>query len=231
MVDPLGHQTIPPSPAEPIGQWDFALHPATSARTRCIHLASVNQSAQIRCIHPASMNQSVQIRCIHPASALFTSISVKTVSKRAGGHGGPPLRGVCNVRLTFKTKQPHIAMRGGMWSGWAASRTGQLSDTASQHPFGGWQGGHHPRWQYPPPQSEMITPAIGDGRPTWPPDVTAKPSRTEGSTGFRVTSGDLGTHAMHPPRKRESNNADRKQSIFETCGRTRRSAPTRRFVQ
>ena len=120
-------------------------------------------------------------------------------------------------------------MRGGMWSGWAASRTGQLSDTASQHPFGGWQGGHHPRWQYPPPQSEMITPTIGDGRPTWPPDVTAKPSRTERSTGFRVTSGDLGTHAMHPPRKRESNNADRKQSIFETCGRTRRSAPTLRI--
>ena len=96
------------------------------------------------------------------------------------------------------------AMRGGMWSEWAASRTGQRSDTASQHPFGGWQGGHHPRWQYPPPQSEMITPTIGDGRPTWPPDVTVKPSRTERSTGFRVTSGDLGTHAMHPPRKRES---------------------------
>ena len=125
-------------------------------------------------------------------------------SKRAGGHGGPPLRGVRVVSLTFKTKQPHIAMRGGMSSGRAASRTGQLSNTASQHPFGGWQGGHHPRWQYPPPQSEMITPAIGDGRPTWPPDVTAKPSQTERSTGFRVTSGDLGTHAMHPPRKRES---------------------------
>ena len=125
-------------------------------------------------------------------------------SKRAGGRGGPPLRRGCVVSLIFKTKQPHIATRGGMWSGWAASRTGQLSDTACQHPFGGWQGGHHPRWQYPPPQSEMITPTIGDGRPTWPPNDTAKPSRTERSTGFRVTSGDLGTHAMHPPRKRES---------------------------
>jgi hypothetical protein len=49
--------------------------------------------------------------------------------------------------------------------------------------------------------------------------------------GIFVTSGDLGTHAIHPPRKRESNNADRKQSIFETRGRTRRSAPTRRFVR
>jgi hypothetical protein len=120
-------------------------------------------------------------------------------------------------------------MRGGMWSGWAASRTGQLSDTASQHPFGGWQGGHHPRWQYPPPQSEMITPAIWDGRPTWPPDVTAKPSRTDRSTGFRVPSGDLGTHAMHPPRKRESNIADRRPLIFETRGRAQRPSPTRRF--
>ena len=132
------------------------------------------------------------------------AVLIKTTSPCAGGHSGPPLRRGCVVSLIFKTKQPHNAMRGGMWSGWAASRTGQLSDTASQHPFGGWQGGHHPRWQYPPPQSEMITPTIGDGRPTWPPGVTAKPSRTERSTGFRVTSGDLGTHAMHPPRKRES---------------------------
>jgi hypothetical protein len=38
-------------------------------------------------------------------------------------------------------------MRGGMLSGRAASRTGQLSATASQHTFGGWQGGHHRRWQ------------------------------------------------------------------------------------
>ena len=130
-----------------------------------------------------------------------------------------------------------------MWSGWAASRTGQLSDTASQHPFCGWQGGHHPRWQYPPPQSEMITPTIGDGRPTWPPNDTAKPSRTERSTGFRVTSGDLGTHAMHPPRKRESigTNAthppgkriihiNKCQDRIDTRGRIRRTAPTQRFV-
>ena len=145
-------------------------------------------------------------------------------------------------------------MRGGMWSGWAASRTGQLSDTASQHPFGGWQGGHHPRWQYPPPQSEIITPTIGDGRPTWPPNDTAKPSRTDRSMGFRVTSGDLGTHAMHPSGKRESIGTNtmhppgkhesigtntmhppgkciihinKCQNRIETRGRTRRSAPTR----
>jgi hypothetical protein len=72
MVDPLGRQTLPPSPAEPKGQRDFALHPATSARTRCIHRASVNQS--------------VQMRCIHPARALLTSTKGQSVSIHAGGH-------------------------------------------------------------------------------------------------------------------------------------------------
>jgi hypothetical protein len=32
-------------------------------------------------------------------------------------------------------------MRGGMMSGWAASRIGQLSDLASQDIFAGYQGG------------------------------------------------------------------------------------------
>jgi len=123
MVDPLGHQMVPPSPAEPRGQRDFAYHPATSARTRCIHRVSGERV------------------CGHPKSIRF--------SKRAGGHSGPPLRGVCAISLTFKTKKLYIAMRGGMWSGWAASRTSQLSDTASQHPFGGCQGGHHRRWSKP----------------------------------------------------------------------------------
>ena len=63
-------------------------------------------------------------------------------------------------------EKPFSAMRGGMLSGRAASRTGQLLDTASQHTFGGWQGGHRPRWQYTSPRLEIITPAIGDGRPT-----------------------------------------------------------------
>ena len=44
-------------------------------------------------------------------------------------------------------EKPFSAPSGGMLSGRAASRTGQLSDTASQHTFGGWQGGHHRRWQ------------------------------------------------------------------------------------
>jgi hypothetical protein len=36
-------------------------------------------------------------------------------------------------------------MRGGMLSGRAASRTGQLLGPESQLTFGGWQGGHRPR--------------------------------------------------------------------------------------
>jgi hypothetical protein len=50
MVDPLGHQTVRPSPAEPRGQRDFAYHPATSARTRCIHRVSGERV----CGHPKS---------------------------------------------------------------------------------------------------------------------------------------------------------------------------------
>jgi hypothetical protein len=64
------------------------------------------------------------------------------------------------------SENPFSAERGGMWSGWAASRIGQLLDTASQYTFGGWQGGHHPRWQYPWPRFEIVTHAIEDGRPT-----------------------------------------------------------------
>ena len=65
MVDPLGHQTVPPSPAEPRGQRDFAYHPATSARTRCIYRASAERML------PNTSNR---------------------FPKRTGGHSGPPLR-------------------------------------------------------------------------------------------------------------------------------------------
>ena len=73
---------------------------------------------------------------------------------------------LCQKSASTGSEKPFSATRGGMLSGRAASRTGQLSDTASQHTFGGWQGGHHPRWQYTHLRLEIITPAIGDGRPT-----------------------------------------------------------------
>jgi hypothetical protein len=64
-------------------------------------------------------------------------------------------------------------MRGGKLSGWAASRTEQLSDIANQNTFGGWQGGHRSRWPVPPSQRTYLKAAIGDGRPTLPAGVTA----------------------------------------------------------
>ena len=50
--------------------------------------------------------------------------------------------------------QANGATRGGMLSGSAASRTVYWSDIASQHAFGGYQGGHHPRWPIPPWRTE-----------------------------------------------------------------------------
>ena len=145
MVAPLSQRTIPPSPAEPIGHQNFALHPATSARVRDIHRASVNQ--QFRC-------QGIN----------FRNARADTAAR--------PYESLYQVRFAIGKLQSTVinksisATRGGMLSGRAASRTGQLSDTASQHTFGGWQVGHHPRWQYTSPHLEIITLAIGDGRPT-----------------------------------------------------------------
>ena len=85
MVDPLGHQTVRPSPAEPNGHQNFALHPATSARTRCIYRAS----GQRVCGHPKS----------------------NETAKRAGGHSGPPLRGglTSATHATFTKPSPSCA--------------------------------------------------------------------------------------------------------------------------
>ena len=119
-----------------------------------------------------------------------------------------PYESLYQVRFAIGKRQstvinkPINAPRGGMLSGRTASRTGQLSDTASKHTFGGWQGGHHPRCKYSSPHLEIMTLAIGDGRPTEPENDTAKPSRTNWASEFRVTSGDLGTSARHPPHKR-----------------------------
>ena len=99
-------------------------------------------------------------------------------SQRAGGHGGPPLRRDFFIESQIITDQPDNAPRGGMLSGWAASRTVQCLDFASQHAFGGYQGGHHPRWPIPTQRIESKLSAIGYGRPTQPEIVTEEPSRT-----------------------------------------------------
>jgi hypothetical protein len=82
------------------------------------------------------------------------------------------------------TDEPNDAVRGGMWSGWAASRSVQCSDFASQYAFGGYQGGHHPRWPIPTQRIESKLSTIGDGRPTQAEIVTEKPSRTRKLADF-----------------------------------------------
>ena len=96
------------------------------------------------------------------------------MSIHAGGHSGPPLRGI-HLRKPSQPlrNQRDIAMRGGMWSGWAASRTFHGSLVASQDAFGGWQGGYRPRWSFSTSNTAIQRAAIGDGRPTSPADVTA----------------------------------------------------------
>ena len=58
----------------------------------------------------------------------------------------------CTTRGSHYTAKLGDAMRSGMMSGWAASRAGKLSDTASLVTFGGYQGGHRTRWSIPRPQ-------------------------------------------------------------------------------
>jgi hypothetical protein len=84
MVDPHEHKAIPPGPAEPTGQRDFALYPATSARTRCIHRASADRTL------PNTTNR---------------------LSKRADGYGGPALHRILRPQ-TRSTRVPTNASRG-----------------------------------------------------------------------------------------------------------------------
>ena len=85
---------------------------------------------------------------------------------------------LCQESVSMESEKPFSAQRGGMLSGRAASRTGQLSDTASQITFGGWQGGHRPRWPIPTQRIESKLSTIEDGRLTQPEIVTEEPSRT-----------------------------------------------------
>ena len=100
------------------------------------------------------------------------AIFVTTTHHIRAGTEACPYEWLYQVRFAIGKLQstvinkPFSATRGGMLSRRAASRTGQLLDTASQHTFGGWQVGHHPRWQYTSPHLEIMTLAIGDGRPT-----------------------------------------------------------------
>ena len=108
----------------------------------------------------------------HSDSTLHTATTNNLI--RAGGHRGPLRRGIHQRKPSHPLRnQRDIAMRGGMWSGWAASRTFHGSLVASQDAFGGWQGGYRPRWPLPTSITIFLRAAIGDGRPTSPADVTS----------------------------------------------------------
>ncbi len=114
-----------------------------------MHL-SVNQ--QFRCQGIARADTAVRPyaeNLVSTAQAIFVT---NTHHARAGTEACPyeslyQVRFAIGKRQSTVINKPINAQRGGMLSGRAASRTGQLLDTASQHTFGGWQGGHHPRWQ------------------------------------------------------------------------------------
>jgi hypothetical protein len=95
MVDPRDHKAIPPSQAELKGQRNFALHPATSARVRDIHRASVIRMASI---YNASTKRhpregTAALPYAENLASAAQAIYVTTTPSRAGGHGGPPLPG------------------------------------------------------------------------------------------------------------------------------------------
>jgi hypothetical protein len=53
-------------------------------------------------------------------------------------------------------------------------------------------------------QSPAVT--IADGRPTSPHHATNQQSRNKHQNGIFITSGEIGTDAMHPPGKRTNMN-------------------------
>ncbi len=78
MVDPLGHQTLQSSPAELKGQRNFALHPATSARVRDIHRASVHQRFRYQGINFRNVRADTAVRpyaenLVSAAQAIFVT--------------------------------------------------------------------------------------------------------------------------------------------------------------
>ena len=89
-----------------------------------------------------------------------------------------------------------------MWSGCAGSRTCQPPGVASKWTFGVYQGGNRPRWSKP---TNHQKPTRRDHR-GWSPHKTASPNKLakpkHPANRIFVTSGELGTNAMHPSGKR-----------------------------
>ena len=115
-----------------------------------------------------------------------------------------------------------------MWSGCAGSRTFQQPGVACKGSLGGWQGGHRRRWSKPTVRQE-ITRRDHRGWSTHRTALRDKPAKpNQALNGNFVTSGEIGANAMHPPGKR-SVYINNSHFRIGRCGRTQRSAPTRRY--
>ena len=81
------------------------------------------------------------------------------------------------------------------------------------------------------PNNPVMT--IADGRPTWPHHATNQQSRNKHQNGIFITSGEIGTNAMHPPGKRQpvtvSQTSSKSNSYVFLRGRAQRPSPTQRI--
>ena len=136
---------------------------------------------------------------------------------------------LCQKSGSTGSEKPLSAQRGGKLSGRAASRIGQLLDTASQHRFGGWQGGHHRRWQiYVTASRHHYTRHRG-----WSTHLARERYRQAQPNPLGIRSS---RNIRRPRHKRDAstaqariNNSGAKALIFETRGRAQRPSPTQRI--
>ena len=127
-------------------------------------------------------------------------------------------------------KHLHLTTRRRVECGAGVPGAGHFSrrGSASKWTFGVCQGGYRPRWSKATDRQEIIR---RDHRGwsthrTASHDRPAKPNRAP--NGIFVTSGEIGTNAMHPPGKFIID-INKQQNRIDTRGRTRRSAPTRKI--
>jgi hypothetical protein len=114
---------------------------------------------------------------------------------------------------------------GGPLAGHFSYRGLEVTDHSASSRAGTVVDGHNQQivTQYPRRDHRRWSPHMEASR-----NEQAKPNPSH--NGIRVSSGEIGTHAIHPPGKRS---IDINKSHFhtETRGWTRRSAATQRFVQ
>ena len=170
------------------------------------------------------------------ASAASTSIIGQSESKRAGGHSGPPLRGgFVSEKVTWDPKpilvfdparpaRTSVATRCAVECGADVPGAGHFSHRGlevTDHSASGRAGtvvdGHNQQivTQYPRRDHRRWSPHMEASR-----NEQAKPNPSH--NGIRVSSGEIGTHAIHPPGKRS---IDINKSHFHTETRIRTQRP------